>query len=169
MNTVKDIVIKLKNQDYSVFDQFYHLTERQVYFSIVSIVKDQEVTKDLMQDTYMKFIEKIDQYDPNQSVYAYLTTIGRNLAINHYHKSKRDIHDEEIFHYVPSSEKIDENVLVLDLLDTLDEIKRDIVIMHVINDLKFKEIAEILKMPLGTVLWHYNLAIKDLKGKVGDV
>ncbi len=166
---IKNIILEFQNQDYRHFDEFYQLTERQVYFSIISIVKSQDVAQDLMQDTYMKFIEKISQYDPTKSVYAYLTTIGRNLAINHYNKAKREIHDEEMFHYIPSTDRVDENVGVLDLLDTLDETKRDIVIMHVINELKFKEIADILKMPLGTVLWHYNNAIKDLKTKVGDV
>jgi RNA polymerase sigma-70 factor (ECF subfamily) len=33
--------------------------------------------------------------------------------------------------------------------------------------MKFREIAEFLKMPLGTVLWHYNKAIKHLKKEVG--
>ena len=41
--------------------------------------------------------------------------------------------------------------------------------MHVINDLKFREIAEIIHKPIGTVLWVYNKAIKKLKEKVGDV
>ena len=39
--------------------------------------------------------------------------------------------------------------------------------MHTINDLKFKEIAQILDKPLGTILWIYNKAIKEIKRKVG--
>lgn len=163
------MIKEFKIQDYRHFDEFYQLTQRQVYFSIIKIVKSQEVTQDLMQDTYMKFIEKIDQYNPKYNVNAYLATIARNLAINHYNKAKRDVHNDEIFDYVASSEKVDENVGVLDLLDTLDDAKRDIVIMHVINELKFREIAEMLDMPLGTVLWHYKKAMEDLKEKVGDV
>ncbi|MFA6801492.1 MAG: RNA polymerase sigma factor [Acholeplasmataceae bacterium] len=166
---IKDIIFEFKHQNYKNFDTFYRLTERQVYFAIVTISKDQDVTKDLMQDTYMKFIEKIDQFNDQLSVYAYLTTIGRNLAINEYNRRKRDIHDEQIFDYIPSPNKVDENEGILDILDTLDDIKRDIVVMHVINDLKFREIAKVLTMPLGTVQWHYHEAIKILKEKVGDV
>lgn len=40
--------------------------------------------------------------------------------------------------------------------------------MHAINDLKFREIAEITQKPLGTVLWIYNKAIKKLQKKVGE-
>ena len=46
---------------------------------------------------------------------------------------------------------------------------KEVVTLHVINDLKFKEIAKIMKKPLGTVLWIYNKAIKKLRDKVGDV
>jgi len=165
----REIILEFKKLNYSHFDEFYQLTNRQVYFSIIKIVKSQDVTQDLMQDTYMKFIEKIEYYDPKQNVFGYLTTIARNLAINHYNKNKREIHNDEIFEYVPSNESVDENEGILDLLDTLDDIKRDIVIMHVINDLKFREISEILEIPLGTVQWHYSEAMKDLKEKVGDV
>ena len=53
------------------------------------------------------------------------------------------------------------------ILKELDDISREIVVLHTINDLKFKEIAKIVDKPLGTVLWIYNKAIKDLKRKVG--
>ena len=53
------------------------------------------------------------------------------------------------------------------MLKTLDNVSREIVVLHIINDLKFKEIAGIVNKPLGTVLWIYNKAIKELKKKVG--
>jgi RNA polymerase sigma-70 factor (ECF subfamily) len=166
--TIKTIIKEFKNQDYTHFDEFYHLTERQVYFSIFTIVKNQDITKDLMQDTYMKFIEKINQYNPKYKVTTYLATIARNLAINYYHKEKRNIHSDDMFEYLPSHQKVDENEYILDFVDQLDENKKYIVTMHVINDMKFKDIAEIMDMPLGTVQWHYHEAIKILKVKVGD-
>ncbi len=165
----KKIISEFKNQDYKHFDEFYKMTERQVYFSIIKIVKNQDVAADLMQDTYMKFIEKIDQYNDRYNVVAYLATIGRNLAINHYNRSKKEVHNDEVFNYVASKEAVDQNIGILDLLDTLEDVRRDIVILHVIDELKFREIAEIMDMPLGTVQWHYQAAMKVLKEKVGDV
>ena len=57
---------------------------------------------------------------------------------------------------------------IFKLLDELSRDEKDIVTMHVINDLKFREIADIMKKPLGTVLWIYNKAMKKLKEKVGE-
>ena len=52
------------------------------------------------------------------------------------------------------------------LLDYLEEKEREIVILHLVDNLKFKEIVKLKQMPLGTVLWLYNKAIKKLKRKV---
>lgn len=169
MMNLKKMIKAFEKKEYNDFDKFYQLTERQVYFSIYSIVKSNDVTADLMQETYMKFLEKIDQYNPKYSVKTYLNTIARNLAINYYNKAKKDIHSEEILSYIPSSDSVDEKVLILDLLDLLDQDKRYIVTMHVINGYKFREIADMMQMKLGTVQWHYHEAMKFLKEKVGDI
>ena len=40
--------------------------------------------------------------------------------------------------------------------------------MHIVGEMKFKEISKVMNKPLGTVLWIYNRAIKKLRDKVGD-
>ena len=57
---------------------------------------------------------------------------------------------------------------IFKLLDLLEPLEKEIIIMHVINDLKFREISKILNKPLGTVLWIYNKAIKKMKMEVGE-
>ncbi|MES9684686.1 sigma factor-like helix-turn-helix DNA-binding protein [Gottfriedia acidiceleris] len=48
-------------------------------------------------------------------------------------------------------------------IQLLDFEERQIVIMKDFSDMKHKEIANILEMPLGTVLWKYSKALKILK------
>lgn len=165
---IDDMIEEFRVCNYTHFDEFYNLTKKNVFFTIISIVKDNYVVDDLMQDTYMKFLENINNYK-SKSINAYLSTIARNLAINYYNKEKRIIHNDEIIDYVQSDDKTPnyEYIEVLEMLKTLDDTSREIVILHTINDLKFKEIAKIVDKPLGTVLWIYNKAIKELKRKVG--
>jgi len=171
MDQIHEIIEQLRKKDYSSFDTFYALTKKQVFFAIVSIVKDQDLTEDLMQDTYVKFLEKIDQYRSGENPYAYLSRIGRNLAINTYNKRKKEVVSEEIFETIPSEEvvEIDEDQDILKILDLLDQDEKEVVTLHVINDLKFREVAETMDKPLGTVLWIYNKAIKKLKQELGEV
>ena len=169
MDRLGDIIKELKIKNYAHFDEFYRLTKSQVYFTIVSIVKDSSLAEDLLQDTYMKFLEKIDGFKDGGNVYAYLVTIGRNLSINLYHERKKEVISEEIFETIPAEEAEENNdEEIFKLLNDLDQQEREIVTMHVINDLKFREIANIMNKPLGTVLWIYNKAMKKMKEKVGE-
>jgi RNA polymerase sigma-70 factor (ECF subfamily) len=59
---MNDIIKEFKTKNYRHFDDFYEMTNRQVYYAIIAIVKDDDVAKDLMQDTYMNFINKIEQF-----------------------------------------------------------------------------------------------------------
>lgn len=169
MEKVKDIIRELRVHNYNRFDVFYSLTSRQVFFAIYAVVKDQSAAEDLLQDTYMRFLEKIDHYNDRYNPSAYLTTIGRNLAINYYNQKKKEIVSDDLIDMIPSPEEDNtDDPDILKLLDLLSKDEREIVVMHVINDFKFREIAEIIEKPLGTVLWIYNKAMKNLKEKVGE-
>ncbi len=96
MDQMNMMIKELKNRDYTHFDVFYEQTKRQVFFSIIHIVKDQSLAEDLLQETYMKFLEKIDLFDEKRNPHAYLATIGRNLAINMYNARKKEIINDDV-------------------------------------------------------------------------
>jgi len=169
MERIDEIIEELRQKNCTSFDLFYNLTKNQVFYAIIVIIKDQSLAEDLMQDTYMKFLEKIDHYKNGSNVVAYLATIGRNLAINSYNRRKKEVRSEDIFETIAAPEVVEENEDIFKILELLNEDEKEIVVLHVINDLKFREIAVIIKKPLGTVLWIYNKAIKKLREKVGDV
>jgi RNA polymerase sigma-70 factor, ECF subfamily len=169
MDKIHLIIRELKQKNYQSFDTFYNLTKNQVFYAIISVVKDNDLAEDLMQDTYVKFLEKIDQYKDGANPYAYLSTIARNLAINTYNQRKREVYSEEIFETIPSPEENNNEEDIFKILDLLDPDEREVVTLHIINNLKFREIVPIVEKPLGTVLWIYNKAIKKLKEKVGDI
>lgn len=163
-----EIIEELRACNYTHFDIFYNETKKNVFFSIASIVTDKLIIDDLMQDTYIKFLENIDKYQSKTNIKAYLSTIAHNISINYYNREKRLVHDEELFDYIPDDSKNDySEIKVLEILDGLEAIEKEIIILHVINDMKFKDISKIVDKPLGTVLWIYNKAMKELKRKAG--
>lgn len=166
---MKNIIHELKNNNLDHFDLFYDLTKKQVYVAIMTIVKNQETTEDLMQDTYLRFLNNIHRYKENTNVIAYIVTIARNLAINSYNKEKRQInYDFSKYedNYVDQSKQ---DTPLLDLMyETLENEELQVFTLHVLNELKHREIAKIMKKPLGTITWIYNKAVKKLKAKVGE-
>lgn len=161
-----EAIEKLKLKDNEAFEYIYYQTKTSVYAIIINIVKDHNLTEDLMQDTYIKMIENIYQYDYKYKFITWLLTIARNTAIDEYRKRKKlqsiDIHESE---YLFPYEKTDvTNIYNANyLLSLLDDDEREVVILYAIEQLKHREIAKILNKPIGTITWLYNSAIKKLK------
>lgn len=96
-NEMHKIIVELKNNNMDVFDEFYELTKRQVYVSILSIVKNKTISDDIMQETYMRFLNNIHKYKEKTNVVAFIVTIARNLAINeHYLTIKQMLSKEKV-------------------------------------------------------------------------
>ena len=167
---IRRIIKEFKVKDYSSFDEFYELTNRVVFYSFVPIVKSNDIAADIMQDVYMRFLDSIDSFKTGGNVYAYLSMIGRNLSINYYNREKRLIHSEELLQTIPSDEGVvyEYDSDILDLLYLLNKDQRVVVALHIINNLKFRVIAEIVEKPLGTVLWLYREAMKILRKELGE-
>jgi RNA polymerase sigma-70 factor (ECF subfamily) len=72
------------------FDRLYEETKIPVYYTILSIVKDESLAEDLMQDTYIKMINQLDKYQKKGQFLAWLKTIARNTALNEYNKRKKE-------------------------------------------------------------------------------
>ena len=166
---IDEYIDRFKVKDYSCFEQFYNETSKQVYFTALGILKESTLAEDIMQETYISFLESVDRYKKGGNIYAYLTVIARNKSLNHLKKAGRIIYDDEIIKtigYEPDTgtDGVEE---ILSLLENPEE--REIVVYHVFLDYKFKEIAQIMKKPLGTVLWRYNKAMKTLREKVEKI
>lgn len=165
---IKMLVKILKSGDMSVFDDIYYSTKDNVYYMILSIIKDASLSEDIMQETYLKALEKIHSYKPKNSFNSWIVTIARNLAINEYNRRKRELkidpnENEIIFGTTESSSE--KELIVKEMMEYLKEDEREIVIMHIIGDMKYREIAEVLGIPIGTVSWKYSEAVKKLKDK----
>lgn len=150
-----------QKSDYKAFDEFYNLTSKQVFFTLKKYIHDAMLIEDLMQETYIKFLKHIQKINPDLEVKSYLTTIARNLAIDYLRKQKPTLYDDDLLLSVLDDAQVDEDWLYL--LHALNTMDQDIVYLHVIEGMTFKDIGILHHMPLGTVLWRYQKALKILK------
>ena len=60
MKTIKELVLSAKNGNKKAFDKLYKLTSNDVWFTCVSLLKDEENAKDIMQETYITAFLKLD-------------------------------------------------------------------------------------------------------------
>lgn len=162
----KKQVEALKLKDESAFNAIYHETKNAVFVMAVSIVRDQSLAEDAMQQTYMKMIQRINSYNKKYKFTTWLLTIAKNTAIDVYnarqHEFSIDITEASDL-FVSKDRPIEQRLEMEYYLSALSTEEKQIVLLKVVADLKHKEIAKLLNKPLGTITWKYQEAIKKMQ------
>lgn len=159
------LVKLLKQGDETAFPKLYNETYRQLFFVVLPIIRDKSLAEDIIQDTYLKFLEKLSEYQA-KNVFSYLITIAKNLAINEYNRRKKTVKIDDFneFSYYDHVEiKEEMNEAIFKALAILERDEKDVFLLHVLENLTHKEIAAIMEKPMGTISWLYAKAIKKMK------
>ncbi len=156
---------RLLDGDMSAFDSFYNSTKRSIFYNIFALLKDTSLSEDVLQETYLKFLENLPNLKQEKNVLGFLFVTSRNLALDVIKKRKREVEFSPL-EYERLSEEDNSNEH-LDVIEKAKSLLKDkefeIVILHVVNGLTHQEIAKLKHRPLGTITWAYNNAIKKLK------
>ena len=155
---------KLKEGDLEAFDYIYDYTNRIVYFSILKIVRDKIYAEDILQDTYMRALSCLSQYKANTNFIGWICTIGKSLSVNHLKKYRHEIDvdfDLETCDYNSSENELPYIFDIATKILSEDEYK--IIMLCHVSGYKRREVSMILDMPIGTVTWKNNEALKKLK------
>ena len=144
---------------------------------------DQDDSKDLVQDTYLKAYRFIDSFQQGTNAKAWLFRILKNSFINDYRKKKKepakvDYQEVETFY---NSEDVDRQITpdlrvealqnlmgdeISNALNSLDVDFRTVIILCDLEGFKYDEMAKILDIPIGTVRSRLHRARNLLKEKL---
>lgn len=161
-----DYIDKLILKDEAAFETVYSASYRTVFLVIKSIVKSDDITLDLVQETYIQAITSIHSYKRNGKFLAWISSIAHRKAIDYYRREQRithiDITDSDTYlqSHTPEYEK---HLLVEELLSILDQDEYLVVTLYNIEGYTHKEIGKILNKPTGTITWLYQKALKKLR------
>jgi len=163
---------KLKSGDVQALEHIYFAMKKSVYLLSLSILSNAEKAKDVLQETFIKVAQSIHTYKPNTNAKAWICTIARNLCYGEYSKAKNVVSLEGVIADIPdnknSAEAWVQNILLQKAMQSLSPLESEIVTLFSLEGYRHREIAQITKKPLGTVLWIYHRAIKKLKDFMGD-
>lgn len=141
-------------------------TKAAVYGFSLSILKNMQDAEDVLQDTYIQIFRASGNYQPNGNPMPWIFTITRNLALMKLRERKRiQSTPEESWEWPDDGSPITaEDKLVLSAaMETLSEEERQITMLHAVAGFKHREIADILELPLPTVLSKYHRALRKLR------
>lgn len=184
---ISHLVEKIKKGDNKSFEKLYKLTEREVWFTCISFLKNETTAQDIMQETYITAFLKIQSLKKSSQIRSWLNRIAVNKCKN-YLKGKGEIQlDDEIFENqaivderisIPEeyiSDKAKREIILSIMQEVLSDVQYQTVIMHYFNEMTVDEIAEVFECSRGTVLSRLNYsrakmktAIEDYENKSGD-
>lgn len=165
MELDEKLILRIAERDNDAFRDLYRQTSSAVYGFALSILRNSHDAENVMHDTYIKLHQSAASYRPMGKPMAWILTIVRNLC---YTKLKTcdmsvDISQyEDLLHYDESDKTID-RMMLQKALDILSFEERQIVVLHALTGMKHREIAELLDMPLGTVLSKYKRSLEKMR------
>jgi RNA polymerase sigma factor (sigma-70 family) len=155
----------------------------RIFTCISLLVKDNYLAEDLFQDVFIKIIEnlKAGKYNEENKFLHWAMRIAHNHCMDHFRKQKskpaiKTSDDKDIFDGIPFEEPNPEQKIikqqtvhqVMEMIAVLPKEQQDVVILRHYADLKFKEIAEILKCSVNTALGRMHYALVNIRKLVEE-
>ncbi|WP_435791352.1 RNA polymerase sigma factor [Clostridium sp.] len=165
---MKFIDVFKSNKRKKAFEEQMSIVYKELYKFIYSIIKNQNLAEDILQQTLMKAYEKFDTIEDIKKFKPWIFTIAKNESLSWIRKYNREIPSEDTYLELlgNSSEDIPEELLIK--RETNEQIKQSIKMLNPVDqeiiylryycDLNLNEIALILNLNINTVKTKHKRA-----------
>jgi len=158
-------------------EKIYNDSYRSVYWTALSLMKDEEEAEDIVQDTFVILIDSYDTLTDKKKVLPWLKKIAANRCLNRLTRNRTVNCDDEFLDnagtvpedFLPDSiiESDEKRKIIMDIIDrSLSEDVRRTIILFYFDEMTTEEISEAMGIPQGTVLSRLNFARKKIKKEV---
>ena len=181
---VAALVNRCVGGDAAAWEEIVGLYHRRIYNVCYRFAGSQEDAEDLTQEVFIKMYRTLKTYDTSKGAFiTWVTTIARNLLVDHFRRSKYDrVTDslesapsgdpdaltvgEQLSDSGPSPDvgiqTQETQKAVHQALQKLSPELREAVILRDLQDMEYREIARVLRVPEGTVKSRINRGRAEL-------
>ena len=165
---------RCKSGDAAAWVELVRLQHRRVYALCYRFTGNSADSEDLSQDVFLKVHRNLENFDSAKgSFQTWLTTLARNLLVDHFRRSRQDRATDSLDANwqgeddgpQPLSDKLEDtgpsayaraanrelSAIIQQALCQLSPELREAVVLRDLQDLDYKEIASVLRVPEGTV------------------
>lgn len=171
---------RLRRGDPEAFEEVLRQYQHRLYRYLVRLARDPALAEDLFQQTWVRVVERIRQYDPQRNFEAWLFSVARNLTMDHFRRYRPESLDEPLLGDPSGRTReallADEGPSALDhvlqqerteklgeALDRLAWIYREVLTLRFEEEMKIEEIAETLNVPLSTVKTRLRRGLEQVR------
>ena len=153
-----------------LFEHLYLKYSQGLYTFLYHLLGERAVAEDILQETFLRALERYSDFKPRAKVSTWLYTIARNLALNYLKKKKRGkkaladaadlIKNKDVAAEVEQKEM---SRKLRDAIQRLSTSHREVLLLKLQGNLSYKEIARITGSRIGTVRSRLHYAISALR------
>jgi RNA polymerase sigma-70 factor (ECF subfamily) len=186
------LIAQYLDGDPAAFEALYHRYAPRLLGFVYSLGADRDAAEDVAQKTWLRALEALDAYDPRGRFRPWLFRTAYRLWVDEkrsgWERRRVPVDSEEELEQAASSNRAapgaagrppadpreqasarEERELVEAALERLPEEMSRTVLLRIDGDLAYREIAELMGCPLGTVLWRMSEAQKRLARELASV
>ncbi len=156
----------------AAFRELLQLYKERLYWHIRKIVISHDDADDVLQNTFIKVHRSIDKFKGDSKLYSWLYRIATNESITHINKNSKRLqitneeHQNNAINNLAADVYFEGNDIQLKLQKAIAMLpqKQQLVFnMKYFDDLKYKEIANILETSEGALKASYHIAVKKIE------
>jgi RNA polymerase sigma factor (sigma-70 family) len=168
---LKKLILQAKKGDKEAFGALYQALYVPLYRYVISKCHDTELAVDVSQQTFLKFYEALDSYEPEKSPLAYLFTIAKRLLINLGEKKTFESFDDTLLeNYNDTSSTIIDESHIKNLAETINTYlpalstdEQEVLRLYFYSELSYKEISDVIEKEEAYIRKIKERALKKLR------
>jgi len=166
-----ELMIRVREGDSRAFEDLYHLYKKPIATFFHRLCGNPTKVDDLLQEVFFRVWKAAPGYEPKAKLSTYLFRIAHNLWINDSKKRKETTLEriEQEIETPPdlSMQETESKRKIERALQELPEGERECLILSHYSGLKYREISEVMGIPVGTVKSRIFSALGKLRQKLG--
>lgn len=174
MNSESDFILRLKDprSKEAAFRELLQLYKERLYWHIRKIVLNHNDADDALQNTFIKIYRSIDKFKGESKLFSWMYRIATNESITLLNKNAKRLqitneeYQDKAINNLTADVYFEGDAIQLKLqkaIATLPEKQQLVFNMRYFDDLKYKDIAEILETSEGALKASYHIAAKKIE------
>lgn len=169
------LISQLQEGNEKAFEKIYQLYSKSIFGVIFTIIKDEELAEEILQDVFLKVWEKAPSYEASKGrFFTWILNIARNASIDHlrsknYKDLQKNVENETFVDLIESRQTFadqTEAIRIQKYIKLLEPLCRNIIELLFFKGYTQQESAKALEMPLGTLKTRNRMCIKKLRASI---
>jgi RNA polymerase sigma-70 factor (ECF subfamily) len=165
MSSDRKLINQAKKGDFVAFEQLYYRYRDWTYRLARRFTNDHETALDVIQETFTYLLRKLPTLELTASMTTFLYPVVKHICLNIKRKNRDSSVKMEFFADLPAPKEhaMSSRNELAEVLSSLEEDYREILLMRFVDDMSFEEISRALELSLSTVKSRLYRSLEKLR------